>query len=67
MSIKRNRNRKRVKKPARKPTNQFPLSLMGGKLSPTELPPGLADHVAATTTGELFQPVRLHYAVSDPV
>lgn len=66
MSMKRNRTRKPAKKPARKPTNQFPLSLLGGKRSPAVLPPELANRLAATTTGELFQPVRLHYAVSDP-
>jgi hypothetical protein len=66
MSMKRNRTRKPAKKPARTPTNQFPLSLLGGKGSPAVLPPELANRLAATTTGELFQPVRLHYAVSDP-
>ena len=66
MSMKRNRTRRPAKKPTRKPNNQFPLSLLGGKRSPAVLPLELANRLAATTTGELFQPVRLHYAVSDP-
>lgn len=67
MSMKRNRGRKPAKKPSRKPSSRFPLGALGGKPSLAELPPELANRLAVTTTGELFQPVRLHYAVSDPL
>src|SRR4030095_8141849 len=33
--------------------------------SMTHIPPESADQVAMTTTGELMQPIRLHYEVED--
>src|ERR687896_477542 len=31
----------------------------------TQIPPEHADQLAMTTTGEIMQPIRLHYAVQD--
>ncbi|MCP4395748.1 MAG: hypothetical protein GY801_00345 [bacterium] len=51
------RKRKRAKKNTRQRNQKRPTGLSSEQLQ----------QVARTTTGELFQPIRLHYAVSDPL